>query len=104
MLCGHVLLSCCRKGKDELLVELKRSQVPLEVRKLHVGDFCWIARSNTGLLRIFLSQLFVCFVEVVFAGGCAEELVLNEIVERKRMDDLACSITDRRFKEQKVNC
>ena len=47
---------------------------------------------------------FVSDVEVVFAVGCAEELVLNEIVERKRMDDLACSITDRRFKEQKVNC
>ena len=30
------------------------------------------------------------------------ELVLDYIVERKRMDDLAGSITDGRFKEQKV--
>lgn len=30
------------------------------------------------------------------------ELVLDYIVERKRMDDLADSITDGRFREQKV--
>ena len=32
-----------------------------------------------------------------------KEVVLNYIIERKRMDDLAGSITDGRFKEQKVN-
>ncbi len=32
------------------------------------------------------------------------ELVLDYIVERKRMDDLCSSIKDGRFKEQKVLC
>ena len=31
------------------------------------------------------------------------ELVLDCIVERKTMDDLACSIKDSRYHEQKVN-
>ena len=32
-----------------------------------------------------------------------EEVILEYIIERKRMDDLAESIIDGRFKEQKVN-
>jgi crossover junction endonuclease MUS81 len=32
------------------------------------------------------------------------ELVMDYIVERKRMDDLCSSIKDGRFKEQKVFC
>jgi len=40
---------------------------------------------------------------VVFADvGEKVELVLDYIVERKRMDDLAGSIVDGRFREQKV--
>lgn len=33
-----------------------------------------------------------------------KELVLDYIVERKRMDDLVHSCTDGRLKDQKVNC
>ena len=41
--------------------------------------------------------------ETAFAGnGEKVELVLDYIVERKRMDDLADSIVDGRFREQKV--
>ena len=41
---------------------------------------------------------------VVFAPatGPPLELVLDHIIERKRMDDLSRSIIDRRFAEQKV--
>ncbi|GAB1606528.1 hypothetical protein Ahia01_000935400 [Argonauta hians] len=51
------------------------------LRKLNAGDFIWIARSK----------------------NCEKpmELVLNYIVERKRMDDLSGSIVDGRFREQK---
>jgi len=45
------------------------------------------------LLRSFLNVADV---------GEAIELVLDFIVERKRMDDLAGSIVDGRFREQKV--
>lgn len=60
--------------------QLKSRQVNFEIRHLKVGDFIWIARNNKG-----------------------EELVLPYVVERKRMDDLASSIKDGRFHEQKVS-
>lgn len=51
-----------------------------EVRRLAVGDFLWICRDESK-------------PDV--------EVVLPYIVERKRMDDLASSIKDGRFHEQK---
>ena len=49
--------------------------------KLNVGDFTWIARHKSSNY---------------------EDIILNYIVERKRMDDLCSSILDGRYKEQKV--
>ena len=43
----------------------------------------------------------VCFFFTP-ATGPPLELVLDHIIERKRMDDLSRSIIDRRFAEQKV--
>ena len=60
--------------------ELNRSGVAYMTRRLAVGDFAWVARENTAPHR---------------------EVVLDFIVERKRMDDLASSIVDGRFREQK---
>ncbi|KAK2185087.1 hypothetical protein NP493_246g02008 [Ridgeia piscesae] len=71
-----------REGRDILLKELKKNNVSFVVRKLQVGDFLWVARGNTGMYR-------------------GRELMLDYIVERKRMDDLAGSIIDGRFHEQK---
>lgn len=51
-----------------------------EVRKLHVGDFLWIAQQKTDKTK---------------------EFVLPYIIERKRLDDLSSSIKDGRFHEQK---
>jgi len=51
------------------------------VLKLNVGDFTWIARHKSSK---------------------HEDIILNYIVERKRMDDLCSSILDGRYKEQKV--
>ncbi|XP_041035764.1 crossover junction endonuclease MUS81 isoform X4 [Carcharodon carcharias] len=75
--------------KRELVTELKRSQIEFDVRKLHVGDFLWVARER-----------------VQHQPGQpqtprARELVLEYVVERKRMDDLCGSIVDGRFREQK---
>lgn len=50
-----------------------------DYRSLKVGDFTWIAQHKIS----------------------KQELVLPFIVERKRMDDLAASIKDGRFHEQK---
>lgn len=72
-----------------LLEELNKNGVKFSVRKLSVGDFIWIAQERVdvskGRLRLPESR----------------EVVLEYIVERKRMDDLAGSIIDRRFQEQK---
>lgn len=59
------------------------------VRRLHLGDFLWLAKERVAPLP-----------------GCLElppsrELVLDYVVERKRMDDFAASIADGRFREQK---
>lgn len=63
---------------DVIIKELKIQNVNFEVRHLNVGDFLWICRDANK-----------------------KELVLPYIVERKRMDDCAKSITDGRFHEQK---
>lgn len=83
--------SGCRKSKAQFLLELKKHGVDFDVRKLNVGDFLWVAREK---------------VEYSTSGSC-RELVLDFVVERKRMDDLAHSIKDGRFREQKFrlrNC
>ena len=66
--------------QDATVSELSALGTLFELRHLKVSDFTWVCRDReTG-----------------------EELVLPYIVERKRMDDLAKSIRDGRFHEQKV--
>ncbi|KAK2862834.1 hypothetical protein Q5P01_002367 [Channa striata] len=75
--------------KQELVKELQRNGVNFDIRKLSVGDFLWVAREKVvpvpGQLR----------------APAGKELVLDYIIERKRMDDLCGSIIDGRFREQK---
>lgn len=67
------------RSLDVTIQELERHQIRYEVRRLSVGDFLWICRCRCS----------------------AREFVLPHIVERKRMDDLAASIKDGRYHEQK---
>ncbi|XP_062892461.1 crossover junction endonuclease MUS81 isoform X2 [Mobula hypostoma] len=75
--------------KRELVTELRKNKINFDVRKLHVGDFLWVARERVqhspGQPHPFRPR----------------ELVLDYVVERKRMDDLCGSIVDGRFREQK---
>ncbi|XP_044761117.1 crossover junction endonuclease MUS81 [Coccinella septempunctata] len=64
---------------DAILKELERLNVNYEVRNLKVGDYCWVCRHKIS----------------------KKEFIAPYIVERKRMDDLASSIKDGRFHEQK---
>ncbi|XP_044921044.1 crossover junction endonuclease MUS81 isoform X3 [Mustela putorius furo] len=66
--------------RPQLLLELQRLRVPYMVRKLHVGDFVWVAQETRPR-------------DPARPG----ELVLDHIVERKRLDDLCSSIIDGRF-------
>ena len=67
-------------SKKILRDELTKRCVDMDIRKLQVGDFLWVAKEKNG----------------------PRELVLDYIVERKRLDDLASSIIDTRYEEQKV--
>lgn len=62
------------------MLKLREGGISNDVRKLHVGDFVWIAQHKVDKLK---------------------ELVLPYIIERKRLDDLSSSIKDGRFHEQK---
>ena len=63
--------------------------VKTEVKQLALGDFVWIAQEKTGMDEWTLNR------------KKGRELVLDYVIERKRMDDLASSIVDGRFLEQK---
>ncbi|KAM6949276.1 crossover junction endonuclease MUS81 [Aplochiton taeniatus] len=75
--------------KQELSKELQRNGVTFDIRKLNVGDFLWVAKERVTPLP---GQL---------RPPPSRELVLDFIIERKRMDDLCGSIIDGRFREQK---
>ncbi|XP_076250613.1 mus81 structure-specific endonuclease subunit [Rhynchophorus ferrugineus] len=67
------------KQHNEVLTGLKKQNIVYEVKDLKVGDFTWICRGPNS----------------------NNELVLPYIIERKRMDDFASSIKDKRYHEQK---
>ncbi|CAH8583930.1 unnamed protein product [Schistosoma margrebowiei] len=70
------------KVRQMLPTVFQKYNIKCESRALPVGDFLWIARWRNE-------------------SDCLMEAVLDQIVERKRMDDLAHSIVDGRFREQK---
>ncbi|XP_004713745.2 crossover junction endonuclease MUS81 [Echinops telfairi] len=87
LLCVDVSETSGSRHQPELLRELQRLHVSHTVRRLHVGDFGWVgapAKQSPGPL-----------------AARPGELVLDHIVERKRLDDLCSSIIDGRFREQK---
>lgn len=67
-----------KRNLDATVQMLTEKKLKFEVRRLSVGDFLWICRDKEN-----------------------REVLLPYIVERKRMDDLAGSIKDGRFHEQK---
>uniref|UniRef100_A0A6A7G8E3 Crossover junction endonuclease MUS81 n=1 Tax=Hirondellea gigas TaxID=1518452 RepID=A0A6A7G8E3_9CRUS len=84
MLCVDLAETTSKSSKQGIVKELKQNGVLHDVRKLHVGDFTWVAREKE-----------------ITTGKSRREIILPCIVERKRMDDLASSIKDGRCREQK---
>lgn len=75
------------KSKDDrqfIQKKIAERGVLCEQRALELGDVMWVARPK---IRV--------------PNGEFHEVVLNSLVERKRIDDLESSIKDGRFKEQK---
>ncbi|KAI8575381.1 hypothetical protein K450DRAFT_262153 [Umbelopsis ramanniana AG] len=71
-----------RRDRDYMRDMLHQRNVTVDVRSLELGDAIWVARQCTD-------------------DGPVDELFLDMVLERKRMDDLVSSIKDGRFKEQK---
>lgn len=76
------------KDRDYISNELIKKGITPEVRALEVGDTMWVAKFRDPT---FLSKY----------GEEGNEIMLDWIVERKRLDDLIASIKDGRFHEQK---
>jgi crossover junction endonuclease MUS81 len=77
-----------KQDRDYIQNELAKKEVNPIVRALSVGDVLWVAKLHNPQL---LSTL----------GAEGDEIMLDWIVERKRLDDLIGSIKDGRFHEQK---
>ncbi|XRM37288.1 Crossover junction endonuclease mus81 [Aspergillus tubingensis] len=76
------------KDRDYITNELHKRGASPEVRALELGDVMWVAKFHNPT---FLSQY----------GEEGDEVMLDWIVERKRIDDLISSMKDGRFHEQK---
>jgi crossover junction endonuclease MUS81 len=74
--------------RDYISGELMKQGITPQVRALEVGDAMWVAKCNDPN---FLTR----------QGEECDEVMLDWIVERKRLDDLIGSIKDGRFHEQK---
>ncbi|KAH9496133.1 Crossover junction endonuclease mus81 [Bulinus truncatus] len=75
-----------RNSSKTLLPDLIKCGIHCDLRLLHVGDILWIARE---------------IVRPEIDRAEPRELVLNYVIERKRLDDLVKSIVDGRMKDQK---
>ena len=69
---------------------LRERGVPCEGRVLELGDILWIARAKPHLPS-----------EQQQAWAHMQEVVLDVVVERKRLDDLTSSLMDGRWHDQK---
>jgi len=81
--------------RDYIANELKKQGVVAEIRSLPLGDVLWTAKLKPAYASAF---------QYKNAGDDDEgstEIVLEHVLERKRLDDLVYSIRDGRFHEQK---
>lgn len=88
----HLLLDVrevrAKTDRDYMQEELAKQGVTPIMRSLELGDVQWIAKCHDPTL-------------LPRNGAEGDEIVLDWIVERKRLDDLVSSIKDGRFHEQK---
>ncbi|OAA64945.1 DNA repair nuclease, XPF-type/Helicase [Cordyceps fumosorosea ARSEF 2679] len=88
----HLLLDVrevrAKTDRDYIQEELAKQGIKAIMRNLEVGDAQWIAKCSDASL-------------LARHGAEGDEVALDWIVERKRLDDLIGSIKDGRFHEQK---
>lgn len=84
-----------KTDRDYIANELKKYDVVADIRALPLGDVLWIAKLKPGHAAAFQYR------NVGDDDEGSDEIVLEHIIERKRLDDLVSSIKDGRFHEQK---
>lgn len=89
----RIATNFCHQNRAAFALALQRKGVQVDVRTLPLGDFVWVAREKFKPTAGDSQQTVDSQIQ--------RELVLDQIVERKRIDDLASSIKDRRWDEQK---
>ncbi|KAI1455677.1 crossover junction endonuclease MUS81 [Annulohypoxylon moriforme] len=77
-----------KTDRDYMQNELSKKGVNPVMRSLELGDALWVAKCKDPN---FLSR----------HGAEGDEIVLDYVIERKRLDDLISSVKDGRFHEQK---
>jgi crossover junction endonuclease MUS81 len=93
-----------RDDRNYLTERLEQLGISTEVRNLELGDFIWIARRNNNTNNTNNNNNNNNNNTTNNNNNNwtdSEEIVLNVLIERKRIDDLIASISDGRFKEQK---
>ena len=84
-----------KSDRDYISDELKKHGVTPILRPLPLGDVLWIAEVNP----LYADSLKAA--KIGDENDAKVEVVLEHILERKRLDDLISSIKDGRFHEQK---
>jgi crossover junction endonuclease MUS81 len=84
-----------KTDRDYISEQLNKSGVKPISRALPLGDALWVAKLSPGSEHILTSN------NIGDDGEGNDEIMLDHIVERKRLDDLIGSIKDGRFHEQK---
>ncbi|PQE32194.1 crossover junction endonuclease MUS81 protein [Rutstroemia sp. NJR-2017a WRK4] len=78
-----------KKDRDYISDHFTERSIPHSVRALPLGDFLWVARvapEKAPWLNL---------------DSASNSIILDHIIERKRLDDLISSIKDHRYDEQK---
>jgi crossover junction endonuclease MUS81 len=83
------------KDREYISEELQKKGITPITRGLPLGDALWIARPKPAHEQLLATS------NVDDDGEGSDEIVLDHIIERKRLDDLIFSIKDGRFHEQK---
>ena len=93
---------CIRMPQQITTRVVKALKIKNDLHCFVINGLKWFELNDTRqfLMVQWIFHLYVCVL--CHTDGQGAELVLDHIVERKRMDDLSMSIIDGRFAEQKV--
>ena len=91
-----------RAGPSRFVTDRHQFGDPLRIGCIGQPSHCYLLNLCTVVVYGFENLFFLCIYLGCLSVPVARELVLDYIIERKRMDDLCGSIIDGRFREQKV--